>query len=110
MFDYEKIEKLTAIALESIETKDADAIKEAYKALDDAFLAEFPGKTYAYSGEALYARMKMLASFIEYNIFISNLDGIYDNLYDLMNLAEFAKYQNYSGKMNCDIRWCLKNA
>ena len=44
MFDYEKIEKLTAIALESIETKDADAIKEAYKALDDAFLAEFPGK------------------------------------------------------------------
>ena len=91
MFDYEKIEKLTALALESIETKDADAIKEVYKALDDAFLAEFPEKTYAYSGEALYARMKMLASFIEYNIFISNLDGIYDNLYDLMNLAEFAK-------------------
>ena len=110
MFDYEKIEKLTALALESIETKDADAIKEVYKALDDAFLAEFPEKTYAYSGEALYARMKMLASFIEYNIFISNLDGIYDNLYDLMNLAEFAKHQNYSGKMNCDIRWCLKNA
>ena len=110
MFDYKKIEDLTAKALESLASKDRDVIMAAYKALDDVFLEEFPGRSYAECGEALFARMKMIASFIEYNIFISNLDGICDNLNDLRILAEFAKHQSYSGKMNCDIRWCLKNA
>ena len=110
MYNYKRIEDLTAAALESLLFKDADVIMEAYKALDDAFLEEFPGRTYALNGEALFARMKMIASFIEYNIFISNLEGVFDNLDDIEKLEAFAQHQPYNGKLMSDIRWCRKNA
>lgn len=110
MYDNKKIEQLTANALASLPTNDKEAICAAYKLLDDTFLSEFPGRSYALKGESLLVRMRMIAAYVEYNIYISNLEGIKDNLNDLENLAEFAKHQSYGGKLNNDIRWCVKNA
>lgn len=110
MFDYKRIERLTFDALESLKHKDSSVVFESFKALDDAFLEEFPGRSYAYSGEALLARMKMIAAFIEYNIFHPNLEGIYDNLGDLYGLLEFARHQSYPGKLMSSMRWSVNNA
>lgn len=110
MYNYSLIQELTVSALSTIQNKDSEEIVAAYKKLDETFLKEFPGREYAYSYESLYARMQMIASFIEYNIFISNLDGIRDNLQDLADLQEFAKHQPYSGEQMSKIRWCVKNA
>lgn len=110
MLDHKRIEKLTADALDSLDTKNPDAVDSAFKLLDDTFLSEFPARSYTINGEALLARMRMIAAFVEYNIFISNLPGIKDNLEDLVGLAEFAGHQPYDGKLNSDIRWCVKNA
>lgn len=110
MYDNKKIAQLTADALASISTKDAGAISAAYKLLDDTFLTEFPGQSYAITGDALLVRMRMIAAFVEYNIYSSNIEGIRDNLTDLAHLAEFAKHQSYSGELNSNIRWCVKNA
>lgn len=110
MFDHKRIELLTQEALESLHDKDSRFVYAAFKALDDAFLEEFPGRTYAFSGEALYVRMKMIAAFIEYDIVVPNLEGIYSNLGYLHDLLEFARHQNYPGKLMSSIRWCVKNA
>lgn len=110
MFDNKKIEQLIAKALASIQTNDKEVISAAYKLLDDTFLSEFPERSYAIKGESLLVRMRMIAAFVEYNIYFSNIEGIKDNLNDLANLAKFAEHQPYEGKLDSDIRWCVKKA